>query len=78
MNKTKANSHRMNVRLTDDQLAYVTRSADKEYRTPQQEVQRLLDQAILRDGYTTTPAAVPDDGDTTTDAPTPLPAKRAK
>ena len=42
---------RHQVRLTPGQAKYITDRADSTYRTPQQVLQMLVDQAILADGY---------------------------
>ena len=42
---------RYHVRLTTSQGDYIEKVAKETYRTPQQVIAMLLDEAILRDGY---------------------------
>lgn len=47
----KSRPVRMQVRLTEQQSAHIDAIAAKSYRTPQQVVQMLFDQALLSDAY---------------------------
>lgn len=49
--KNEQRTVRMWSRLTQGQADYIAKVANESYRTPQQVVQMLLDQAILADGY---------------------------